>query len=77
MNEIVWNGENTEEVARFCVGWDSTLCFIFREFTNLLTGERTLEIEPGDTMRYCSLDIPLNKRAIRKSKGYRHWIEVQ
>lgn len=77
MNEIVWNGENTEEVVRFCVGWDVSLCCIHREFDNLLTGERMLEIEPSDTMRGFTFDIPLNKRIVRMNEGYRRWLVVE
>lgn len=77
MNEIVWNGENTEDVVRFCEGWDVSLCHIHREFDNLLTGERTLEIEPSDTMRGSAFDIPLNRRIVRMGDGHRRWLVVE
>lgn len=77
MNEIVWSGENTEDVVRFCEGWDASLCRIHREFDNLLTSERTLEIEPSDTMRGSAFDIPLNRRIVRMGDGHRRWLAVE
>lgn len=75
--EIIWNGTNTDEVVRFCYDWTTDYCSYHREFTNLLTGERTLEIEPGDTMRGYSLDVPIGSKCIRREKNYHRWIEVQ
>lgn len=74
---IEWNGKNTEEVVRFCVDWEYDLCSIHREFTNLVTGERTLEIEPSDTMRGRCLDIPIGAKCERAEKNGRCYIDIK
>ena len=76
MDSIQWTGENTDEVVSFCTSWEPALCGIYNEFTNELTGKRTLEIEPGDTMRGYSLFIPINAVCVRSKDGYRRFITV-
>ena len=77
MSCIIWDGENTEEVVQFCEQWQYSLCSIHREFKNLLSGERTLEIEPSDTMRGCCLSIPIGAKCIRAEKGSHRYIIVE
>ncbi len=77
MNAVVWNGENTDDVVRRCVDWDTSLCCIWREFTNRLTGERTLEIEPADTMRGRPAIITINQPVVLMKDGYRRFLRQE
>lgn len=75
-DRITWSGENTEDVVDFCVSWDYSLCHIHREYINLTTKARTLEIEPADTMRGNCLDIALGSECQRAEKSNRRFIVV-
>lgn len=74
---MIWDGNNTEEVVEYCIEWDNHLCSYHREFNNLITGERTLEIEPADIMRDSGVLIPLGAKILREKKGNRNIIVVE
>ena len=74
---MIWDGSNTEEVVEYCIEWDNALCSYHREFDNLITGERTLEIEPADIMRGYSVLIPLGAKPLRVRMGNRNCIIVE
>jgi hypothetical protein len=71
---MTWDGTNTEEVVDFCASWVYDLCHIYSTFTNQVTGELTLCIEPADTMRKSCLYIPIGKTVVRvwNTSGFGH-----
>ena len=74
---MIWDGNNTEDIVSYCADWNPDLCTYHHEFVNLLTGVRTLSIEPADTMRGYDLQIPIGAKCIRVKEGYRHFIVVE
>ena len=62
--EIVWNGENTDEVVKFCCDWEYELCPIYSVY-DTKDGAKRLCIEPSDTMRHSCLYVDLGKRVVR------------
>lgn len=74
---MVWNGDNTEDVVKFCVDWQYELCSIYSITTNLLNGKPMVRIEPADTMRNSCVYVCLGDTVIRKQKSlYHKYIEV-
>lgn len=62
-DEMVWNGENTEEVVKFCCDWEYQLCPVYCVYAG--DNSRYLCIEPADTMRGTCLYINEGQKAVR------------
>lgn len=78
--EIVFNGENVEEVVNFMNEWCTDLCgYCAVHKIVKYNGESQvygLTVEPSDIMRRSSVYIKTGQKAVRMKNGYINYIKV-